>query len=164
MFDPDENGVYQTIYPTFGRRIVALAAYYALSILLIWLAMGAGLGVVALLAVLALGLFLLYVAERLRRSSQHGISLTTRGLEETSGRVIVTWDEVEKVERGTFVLKPSNGFSVILREAGPRSWSPGLWWRTRRRVGVGGVLAGPQSRTLAELMAHVLPEYQPQSD
>ena len=163
MFEPDEAGVYQTIYPTFGRRIVALAAYFGLAILLFWMAFSASLGPVSTVLILGLGGYILYMGERLRRSTQHGISLTTRGLEETSGRMIVGWDEVAKVEKGTFVIKPSNGFSVILKDAGSRGWGPGLWWRTRWRVGVGGVLSGPQTRTVAEIMAHLLPEQQDRS-
>lgn len=164
MFEPDSDGVFQTIYPTFGRRVVALAAYYGLAVVLVWLAFSSSLGVFAVILLIGLGIFILLTAESVRRSTRYGVKLTTQGLADTSGREIVTWDEIARIDKGTFAVKPSNGFSIVLKEAGPRSWSPGLWWRMRRRVGIGGVLAGPQTRTMAEQMALLLPDYQTGGD
>jgi len=164
MFEPDRDGVFQTIYPTFGRRVVALAAYYGLAVLLVWLAFAASLGAFAVVLLLGLGVLVLVMAERLRRTTRYGVQLSVTGLADTSGREIVSWDEIKKVEKGTFAVKPSNGFSMTLHTAGARKWAPGLWWRTRWRVGVGGVLSGPQTRTMAEQMALVLPEYQTRED
>jgi hypothetical protein len=57
------------------------------------------------------------------------------------------------VERGAFALKPSNGFTLVMKHKSPRAWAPGIWWRTGYRVGVGGVTAAGQSRFMAEQIA-----------
>ena len=67
-------------------------------------------------------------------------------------------EAVEGVERGAFAFKPSNGFLLRLSAPGPRAWSPGIWWRLDRRVGVGGVLRAGEARAAADLMHLMLQE------
>lgn len=159
MFEANEDGIYQSIHPAAGRRILALGAYYVLGALLIWLAFSSGAGFVGSVVLIGFGGWVIYMAERMRRVTQAGIMLTTTGLCDTTGEVIAAWDDIAKVERGTFAIKPSNGFSLVLKGGGVRKWAPGLWWRTKGRVGVGGVLPGPQTRTMAEGIAVLLVQH-----
>ena len=62
-------------------------------------------------------------------------------------------DDVQSVERGAFALKPSNGFTLVMKHKNQRAWAPGMWWRMGYRVGVGGVTAAGQSRFMAEQIA-----------
>ena len=39
------------------------------------------------------------------------------------------------------------------RTPGPRVWRPGIWWRIGRRVGIGGVMPGHQTKAMAEILA-----------
>ncbi len=140
-----------------ARRVLALAALYALGVLIIWGGMQAssqgGAGPLRLVAVIALGAGFLLAAERMRRVTHLSIILDADGLRDSGGTVLAAWDDIEKVERGSFANKPSNGFSVVLKSRGPRGWAPGLWWRVGRRVGVGGVLPGRPTRFMGEQMA-----------
>ena len=153
MLEPDENGVLMEIGAAPARRGAAVGAVYLAGGLLVWL--GATSGAVV---VVALGAGGLVVAEILRRSSRVWISLTEEGLFDSRGVKIATWDEIAGIERGSFALKPSNGFGLRLRERAPRAWVPGIWWRIGRRVGVGGVLPPRPTRFMAEDMALRLAE------
>ena len=71
---------------------------------------------------------------------------------------VAAWDDIARVERGAFALRPSNGFLLHLHAPGPRAWAPGLWWRLGRRLGVGGVTAAGQSKGMAEILTAMLVE------
>ena len=96
-------------------------------------------------------------AEAMRRATQYALILTDRALLEVDadgqpGRVLATLDGIAAVERGTFAMKPSNGFLLRLEQPAGRVWAPGLWWRMGRRIGVGGVLSAPQTKAMAQII------------
>jgi len=66
--------------------------------------------------------------------------------------------DIERVDRGVFAFKPSNGFLVRTREPSARAWRPGLWWRFGRRIGVGGVTSANQTKAMSEILAAMLAE------
>ena len=137
--------------PRFWLALVAMAV---LAALLIWTAFNAS----ALLAILlgVLGILIAYVAIRTVLAGQHSLILTTEGLEDTRGRIVAPIELIEKVDRGTFSIRPSNGFSMRLKEPGPRAWHPGLWWRIGTHVGIGGLTPGGQGRAMADLIAAMI--------
>ncbi|SEQ90340.1 hypothetical protein [Thalassovita taeanensis] len=103
--------------------------------------------------VVTLGGLALALAEKMRRATLTEISLTETELRDSDGTVIARVDQITRVNRGTFALKPSNGFTLQLKASqGRRRWMPGVWWRMGRRVGVGGVTAGSQTKVMAELL------------
>ncbi len=136
-----------------ARRMLALAALYLLGALIVWGGVQAGGGALRTVALIALGAAFLVAAERMRRATMLSVVLDADGLRDSAGTVLALWDDIERVERGSFAAKPSNGFSVVLRTKGPRAWRPGLWWRLGRRIGVGGVLPGRPTRFMGEQMA-----------
>jgi hypothetical protein len=78
--------------------------------------------------------------------------LTVDGLFDTGGRCLARWEDIDRIDKGTFAFKPSNGFLIVLKRPGPRGWAPGLWWQIGRRVGVGGVTPRQSARFMAETM------------
>lgn len=147
------------IEPSQPRRVAGVGMLAVLGALLVLLAFagmaeGPGLRLVLLLAGLGAGWF----SSRLWRSSATGLILDARGLREAGegGRWIAPIEALERVERGPFAFKPSNGFLLKTRGAGPRVWRPGVWWRVGRRVGVGGVLDAGQARAAAEVLEAAL--------
>ncbi|PSL20034.1 hypothetical protein [Shimia abyssi] len=104
------------------------------------------------------GLAALWLADRTRRATEYMVELTSDGLRSSSGEVIATLDEIANVERGTFAMKPSNGFLVRLKKPRPRRWQPGLWWAMGRKVGIGGVTPGSQSKVMAQMLEALLVE------
>ncbi|MGZ9812241.1 hypothetical protein ACXN5S_17400 [Pseudoroseicyclus sp. H15] len=135
------------------RRLLALGVLYALGGIALLLAAGGSAGAGAALALLAIGALVLTLAESLRRATQLALLLGEAGLEDSEGRVLARWEEIARVERGTFAFKPSSGFALRLHQRAGFAWAPGLWWRMGRRLGVGGVTDGRAARAMAEAIA-----------
>lgn len=102
---------------------------------------------------LGFGGLVLWLAEKMRRATLIGVVLTREELRTTDGQVLVRVDDINGVVRGSFSLKPSNGFSVLTKNRQNRGWAPGVWWRIGKRVGVGGVTAASQAKFMSEILA-----------
>ncbi|WP_323770436.1 hypothetical protein [Antarctobacter sp.] len=140
-----------------SRRVIGVGSMMGLGALIVYVALSTpemALGWKGLLIVM--GVAGLVLAQLMWQSTGHALILTEEALTDSDGTVVARLDEVAKVDRGMFALKPSNGFLVILKEPQPRAWRPGLWWRLGRRVAVGGVTAGSQTRPVADIMTHLL--------
>jgi len=135
------------------RRVFAVAVFYLLGVLLIWLALAQPPALLFLIMLLAMGAVSLWLGERLRRVSGLSFDLGPEGLSDGAGRVLARWEEILAVERGTFAARPSNGFVLRLRASAPFGWAPGMWWRIGRRLGVGGVTARRETAAMAEVIA-----------
>lgn len=135
------------------RRALGIAMLWGLGLLLLALVVGAELSLPgrALLLVIAAGA--LWVGEKMRRATAGALWLTEAGLVSAEGRVIAPMDEIERVDRGAFAFKPSNGFVLRLSTRHPWIWAPGLYWRLGRRVAVGGVTAAAPGKAMAEALA-----------
>lgn len=153
MFQPDENGVYATVQASPPRRLFAYAVLFFLGALVIYTALVQPPALHWLVFMLAFGTSMIWLAEQMRRATTLSLELTDTVLRDSEGTILAEIDDVRSVERGTFALKPSNGFTLVMKTKKPRAWSPGLWWRLGRRVGVGGVTIAGQSRLMAEQIA-----------
>ncbi len=98
----------------------------------------------------------LWLAQRMWRATRHRIELTEQGLRSSDGTEIARIDEIEVLDRGFMAFKPSNGFVLRLSSVHGRNWQPGLWWRLGRRVGIGGVTPGSQSKAMSEILAALI--------
>lgn len=157
MTDPDQSKIRAVIAPAPLRRALAYMVTVALGGLFIYLGLLRPVSPLWTVAVIALGGLLLWLAELLRRATALSLELTDDEVRDSAGRTLARLDDIVLVNRGTFSLKPSNGFSLILRSPGPTTWAPGLWWRIGRRVGVGGVVPASQAKFMAEAIAAHLP-------
>lgn len=153
LFDPDENGVYASFGASGPRRIFACGVLYGLGALVIYVALARPPEPAWLLFLLALGGGSLWIGERLRRATKIDIELTETEVRDSTGRILANLDDVISVERGAFALKPSNGFTLVLRKRAPRAWVPGMWWRMGNRVGVGGTTPAGPAKFMAEQVA-----------
>lgn len=160
MFQPDEHGVYARVQASQARRILAYGVLFALGVLLIYLPLARPPDLVWTIFMLALGFYILWIAERLRRATLGAIELTDTDIRTHDGQVLAEMNEIAEVDRGVFAIKPSNGFTLILANKKPRGWAPGLWWRIGRRVGVGGVTSAGQAKFMAEQIAFRLQQRQ----
>jgi len=155
---PDTE-ILATVMPSTTRRFVGLMMLAILGGLLVYVALAtppASLGWRAFL--LGLGGVVLFLAEKMRRATLIGVVLTKDELRTSDGQVLVRVEDMLGVVRGSFSLKPSNGFSVLTRARQQRAWAPGIWWRFGKRVGVGGVTAASQAKYMAEILAAMLAE------
>lgn len=158
MFKPDENGIYATVAASPIRRLFAYGILFSLGALVLFTTISEPPAVPWLVFMLAFGVGVLVLAERLRRATMLVVELTETEVRDSSGAVLARIDQIKGVDRGVFAFKPSNGFTLVMTSKQPRSWAPGLWWRLGRRVGVGGVTSAGQSKFMAEQIAFRLAE------
>ncbi|RFP87318.1 hypothetical protein DZK27_11720 [Rhodobacteraceae bacterium 63075] len=102
--------------------------------------------------ILLLGAALIWSGVRLWRDTEVSVRLVEDRLEESTGELIVTLDQVEEVVRGHLAFRPSNGFSLKLREEAEPRWRMGLWWRAGKRAAFGGAASSVQTRQLADAL------------
>lgn len=136
------------------RRIVALAILLLLGGLLFYVALAfPPSSFVWQGFLLVFGGLTLVLASRFYQSTRLTVTLKDGVLSDSSGQHLCAIDQIERVERGIFAFKPSNGFLLILNEKGSRHWAPGLWWRLGCRIGIGGVVSASQAKFMAEALS-----------
>lgn len=148
-----------TLRPSQPRRLMGVGTLSLLGLLLV----NVGLATMSaqplwLVALAAMGALSLLAAWRLYSATATVLTLTEEALHDQEGRVLARIDDVVSVDRGMFALRPSNGFVLSLSRSQPRAFAPGLWWRLGRRVGVGGVVSGAQSRAMADIISALIAE------
>lgn len=175
--DAANEAIVATLMPSSTRRYLATGILALLGAFLILLAVSApaldmtpgmsdvgtqdltaqkSMGAGAKTFLLVCGALALFSSYKLFKATERGLELTQSGvLRETGaqGRILATIEELKGVERGSFAFKPSNGFSLIYKTAQKRGIAPGLWWRTGKRLGVGGVTPASQGKFMAEIIA-----------
>ena len=106
--------VYSKVEASPVRRLLAVAMQAVLGLILIYVAFDSppAFGWQAFLLLLGVGS--LWVARRTFYATQTTIELSDEGLMDTSGELIVSLDEIARVERGMLALKPTNGFMIKL--------------------------------------------------
>jgi hypothetical protein len=157
QFD-DENEVLARVCASRGRRVLGLGSLAFLGVLLIYIAMAQPPDLGWQVFLLAMGAGALWMADAMRRATANVVELTPLMLRDSDGTVIARLEEIEAIDRGFFAFKPSNGFLLKTSAPQPRIWRPGLWWRTGRRIGIGGMTPGHQSKFMAEIIATILAE------
>jgi len=149
-----DDEVLITIRASAPRRAFGLFVLVALAFLLLYLGIKSvdqSLGIKAFLVLI--GLFSLYVAQRMWQATGAVLELTENALRTSDGEEVARMAEIVRLDRGTFAFKPSNGFILVLRKSRSARWRPGMWWRVNRRVGVGGVTSAGQAKAMAEIIA-----------
>lgn len=144
------------VTPSAGRRWFGVAVLAGLAAILVWIAMSgeAPLGWRLFFFVVAGGAVML--ADRMRRIGVISLELTRDELRTSEGEVLARVTDVTRVDRGAFAFKPSNGFLVHLSTTAPARWMPGLWWRQGKRLGIGGMLRGSETRAMAEILTALI--------
>ena len=153
------NEVLARVRVSAPRRWIGVAMLAVLGALLLYLSLvqpPAGLGWRVFL--LVFGGISVALAMKMWVATAAHLELTADALRDSTGTVLAQVDQIEAIDRGAFAFKPSNGFLLRLDSAQPRRWMPGLWWRWGRRVGVGGVTPGNQTKYMAEAIQTLLAE------
>ncbi len=157
MQDKMDDKILARASATGPRRVIGVGTMGGLGLLLLWLAvMQPPANPLWLVFLIVLGVAALWVAQMMWRVTSRELLLTDDALSDSSGAVIARIADVVKVDRGAFALKPSNGFALTLKAPGKRAWYPGLWWRTGRRVAVGGVTAARDTKPMADIISVLL--------
>ena len=152
--------VIMSLRSTQPRRWGGILAQFVLGLVLLGFVFAPGLSPVMRLFFAILGGGAFYGAFWMRDVTRQEIQLTDTELRTSAGRVLTTIDNVDKVERGAFAFKPSNGFLVRLKSPCGKGWAPGVWWQRGRMLGIGGTMNAGHSRAMADTMATMVMERQ----
>jgi len=149
--------VLATLKPTLPRRILAAGTLAFLGALLIALTLTQPpAGVLPKLALPLIAALCLYRAMKIWRATERALELHENGLFDQNGELLVAMDNIASVDRSLFAFKPANGFLIRTLEPVPRGWTPGLWWRFGRRLGIGGVTPPGAAKQMADIIAVLL--------
>jgi hypothetical protein len=141
------------------RRWLGVMLLLVLGAMLVWFALAQPpAGLLWQVVLLAAGMAALVLGVWMRAATAASLELTRDVLRDSEGTVLARIDEIAGVDRGAFAFKPSNGFLLRLNTQKPRRWMPGLWWRWGRRVGIGGVTPGYQTKHMADEIQALLAE------
>ena len=156
----DPNEVLATTRASSGRRAIGLTALGILGLFLIYVAFISSPGLGWQVFLLAMGGLALWMADKMRRATAGAIELTATELRDSDGTVIARVEDIIGLDRGVFAFKPSNGFLLRTKPGtgGDRIWRPGLWWRIGRRIGVGGMTPGSQTKFMSEIISAMMAE------
>ena len=150
----DESTIIARVRATAARRVFGVGTLAALGLMLLWLVVAQPpSGLVWQIFLVVMGVGALWLAQLMWRATGRELWLTEEGLVDSTRAEVARVDDIEKVDRSMFAMKPSNGFLIRLRTPGPRAWQPGLWWRMGRRVAVGGVTAGRDTKPMADALS-----------
>ncbi|KPD12720.1 hypothetical protein [Phaeobacter sp. 11ANDIMAR09] len=138
------------------RRVMGVTMLAVVGVALLSVAVSNPPSLAWLVFLLVVGLGALWLAVRMWQGTQYKIELTEEVLRCTDGTVIAQVSDIEAIDRGFFAFKPSNGFLIRTATPGARVWLPGLWWRAGRRIGIGGVTPGSQSKTMSEILSAMI--------
>lgn len=150
--------VLATVQASAGRRLLGIGSLWILGALVVYVALAEPPAFIWQVFLLGLGASAFWIAERMRRATLLRIELTRDVLRDSSGSLLAPVAEIESVDRGVFAFKPSNGFLIRTTNPGARTWRPGLWWRLGRRIGVGGMTPGSQTKYMADILSAMIAE------
>ena len=147
------------IRASWPRRLIAYATLLFIGGFGVYLAFsGAEISTTSKLLSIVAGCAALAFAEWFRRATAGVIRLTREDLRDADGNQLCRIEQIEKVDRGAFALKPNGGFVLRLSGGAPVQWAPGMWWRIGRSFGVGGVTDRHLSKAVAEYLALAVAE------
>ena len=138
------------------RRWMGVIMLAGLGGLLLYMALAAPPDLIWQVVLIGAGLLGLWMAERMRRATEHRIELTAHELRSSEGQRIALISDIVSIDRGVLAFKPSNGFLVRVSVPGSRIWRPGLWWRFGSRIGIGGVTSAGQAKAMSDIIGVLL--------
>ncbi len=137
----------------FRRKFGALVLLALSATLLFAAAQSSGGNPFAILLLVLLSGLALFACLRFYRATSGRLFLFENRLETDTGILVANLEDITTIDRAAFaVFKPSMGFYLKLAEPMPRGWSPGLWWRLGRRVGIGGATNPGEGKAMAEML------------
>lgn len=153
-----QTEVLAVVEASAARRWIGVAMLACVGLIVLYVAVATPPEPVWQVFLIIVGAAALWLAQRTYQSTAYRIELTETDLRSSNGQVLCRIEDVEGLDRGVFAFKPSNGFLLRTRTPGSRAWYPGLWWRMGRRIGIGGVTPGSQTKFMAEMISAMIAE------
>lgn len=153
-----EGEVLATVAASPVRRWVGILMLAGIGVLSFYVAFSSPPELVWQAFLIGIGGTGLWMAQKMHAATQTQVKLTAEGLLDSTGQVIVAVEDIDSIDRGILAFKPSNGFLIRTRSRQARRWQPGLWWSMGRRVGIGGVTPGYQTKMMSDVISAMLLE------
>ncbi len=157
----NDQEVLAVVRASVGRRFLGLVSLSLLGFMLLYIAFARSPEFIWQLFLIAVAGAALWCADAMRRGTASTIELTETVLRDADGTVIAHVADIESMDRGFFAFKPSNGFLIKTKTAREGIWRPGLWWRMGRRIGIGGMTPGHQTKMMSEILAALMARRDP---
>ncbi len=154
----DQEEVLAEVSASMGRRFLGIVSLAFLAFLLIYIALFEAPAFGWRIFLLVFGAGMIWVLVRLHQATSQTLLLTSTEIRDNDGVTLAQIKDIRSLDRSMFAFKPSNGFLITLKTPGSRIWRPGMWWRFGRRVGVGGMTPGSQTKFMAEMVSAMLAE------
>ncbi|MCY3879053.1 MAG: hypothetical protein OXF74_07725 [Rhodobacteraceae bacterium] len=142
--------------PSPLRRHFGIGALALLGCVLAYVSFTAGKTLPASMTLAIAAVLSVFVSIKMYAATRVSLLLSNDGIRTSEGELVAGLDNIQKVERGMFAFKPSNGFLLVLHSPMPRSWNPGMWWRFGRRIGIGGVTHRAEGKAMADAVTLLL--------
>ncbi len=156
MTSKDTQEVLAVVQASNGRRFLGLASLGMLGVLLLYIAFARPPDLGWQIFLIVVGGVSLWGADAMRRATASRVELTETELRDGDGTVIALVGDIISMDRGAFAFKPSNGFLLKTKTTNTRIWRPGLWWRMGRRIGIGGMTPGHQTKFMSEILSALM--------
>ena len=158
MKDRGRDEVLARMSASGPRRVIGIGMMAVLAFFVLYVAVTTPPTLGWQLFLVAMGALALMAAQSMWKSTARTLVLTRTELRDDSGTVIARVEDIVSIDRGAFAFKPSSGFLLRLSQPYPRAWRPGIWWRARTRVGVGGMTPRNEGKYMSEVIALLLAE------
>jgi len=89
-------------------------------------------------------------AYRMATVPDAGIVFDGHSLSTEDGVLLAAIEDIAEVQTGIFAMRPSNGFTLIMKKAGKMPTRPGIYWRQGRHMGVGGLLRAAEAKSIGK--------------
>lgn len=153
------SDVIMKIQPSTGRRLFGVVVLCLSAFVMLNFAFKEVTHSMVLKAILfGMGVVFLWQAQANLRFAKAALILKREGLFDDRGQLICALSNMVMIDRGWFSFKPSNGFLIRLRESENWKWSPGLYWRIGRRLGVGGSISPAQTKAMSDKLLLLMQE------
>lgn len=156
MSSHENPEVLATVKASAGRRFLGLVSLSFLGLMLLYIAFARSPELIWQVFLIAVALAALWCADAMRRGTASAVELTETELRDADGTLIARVADIDSMDRGFFAFKPSNGFLIKTKTPDVRVWRPGLWWRVGRRIGIGGMTPGHQTKFMSEILAAMM--------
>ncbi len=135
------------------RRMFGVILLFGLGLTMLYISASSPPSKIGELAVLLgfAGLFI-WSGVRLYRATADTVLMTRESITTASGAEICRIEDIDNTDRGFFAFKPTNGFLIRTKTAQSRHWSPGLWWRFGKKIGIGGVTSPRQAKEMVAMI------------
>ncbi|MEO0344428.1 MAG: hypothetical protein AAF198_13420 [Pseudomonadota bacterium] len=104
--------------------------------------------VLSAVILLAIAALFMWAAWRMWNAPHFGIVFDGDSLKTEDGATIAKMSEIQSVQVGLFVMRPSNGFMMMMKQPGIFPTRPGVVWRQGRRIGIGGILRSSEAKSI----------------